>query len=231
MRLNSQLILNKRNLSWAILWLAVLTFNNWLLAAIFNRPLLTHDGSVSEFSVTGQPHAWLFRSLDIISGLLFLAVAALIYLYTRPTNLGAKLIILATLLLGLGNFSDALMPLACAQTLNSTCQTNINLSLSHLVLPDHAYSSIAVGLSYFLLPLGGFIYARQKQLKTFFYVSGLVLLIAVVSFLSVVGEYKIKNSFTVRTFGLTQEVQMIIISSWFVFWYWSWSKKRALNGR
>lgn len=214
----------------AILWLAVATFNNWLLAIFFNPALLMRDGSVSELSVISQPHAWLFRSLDIFSALLFLALAVLMGQKIRPLKLGGRLIILATVILGAGNFFDALIPLNCSQTLSSACQLPVNLSLHHLVLPDHAYSSIAIGLSYFLLPLGGLIYALQMRLRTFMQISALVLVIALISLFSVLGEYVAKNSFSVRTFGLTQEIQMLIIGLWFIFWYYSRSSsKRALK--
>lgn len=242
MGLNLSRRLSTKHISSAVLWLAVLSFNNWLLAIVFNRQLLLRDGSVSEFSVASQPHSWLFRSLDIISGLLFLAVAVLIYKKTRPGGIGARIIILATTLLAIGNFFDALIPLNCSEALSANCQLPVNISLTHLVLPDHAYSSIAIGLSYFLLPLGGFIYGKARGWRTFMYISAAVLAVALISFISVLGNYATKNSFSIRTFGLSQEIQMMVIGFWFVSWY-HWppgkvdkeittkSRAGALNGR
>ncbi len=211
--------LNSMHLSTAILWLAVLTFNNWLLAIIFNRPLLMHDGSVSEFSVLTQPHAWLFRVLDSLSGILFLVVALVIARSIKWRSASGWLLISGVVLLGAGNFFDALMPLQCSETLSNTCSVPVSLSLHHFVLPTHAYSSIAIGISYFLLPLGGYIYARQNKLKAFSYVSGLLLLVAMVSFASVIGQYVAKNTFSIRTFGMTQETQMLLIGLWFLAWW------------
>ncbi len=152
----------------------MLTFNNWLLAIIFNRRLLLHDGSVSEFSVINQPHAWIFRGLDIISGVLFLILALAIANNIKWRTTGGLLLILGIVLLGAGNFFDALTPLHCAETVSSACTVPINLSLRHLILPSHAYSSIAIGVSYFILPLGGLVYGRQNQLRGFMYVSGVL---------------------------------------------------------
>lgn len=211
--------LSSRHVSTAILWLAVLTFNNWLLAIIFNRRLLLRDGSVSEFSIINQPHSWLFRDLDIISGLLFLILMLVIANNVKWRTTGGRLLILGIVLLGAGNFSDALVPLHCSETVSSACTIPVNLSLQHLILPSHAYSSIAIGISYFLLPLGGLVYSRQNQLRGFTYISGFLLMVAAVSFVSVLGQYVAKNSFSVRTFGITQETQMLLIGLWFVAWW------------
>lgn len=213
--------LSSKHLSSAILWLAVLTFNNWVLAIIFNRRLLLHDGSVSEFSIVSQPHAWLFRTLDIISGLLFLVLAIVVARNIKWRSAGGRLLILGIVLLGAGNFFDALIPLHCSELVNSTCVVPVSLSLHHFVMPSHAYSSIAIGLSYFLLPLGGLIYGLQNRRRVFVYISGILLLVALISFASVLGQYIVKNSFSVRTFGITQETQMLLIGLWFVAWWWA----------
>ncbi len=44
-------------------------------------------------------------------------------------------------------------------------------------------------------------------------------MVAVVSFISVLGQYAAKNSFSMRTFGTTQETQMLLIGLWFVVWW------------
>lgn len=211
--------LSSKYVSTAILWLAVLTFNNWLLAIIFNRHLLLHDGSVSEFSVINQPHAGLFRGLDIISGVLFLILALAIANNIKWRTTGGWLLILGIVFLGAGNFFDALVPLHCSETVSSACTIPASLSFQHLILPSHAYSSIVIGISYFLLPLGGLVYGWQNRSRSFMYISGVLFMVAAVSFVSVLGQYIVKNSFSMHTFGITQETQMLLIGLWFVAWW------------
>jgi hypothetical protein len=214
--------------AFSIVFLAVLLFNNWLLALVYNQTLLLKGGSVSELSVPSEPHAWMFRVLDIASGIMFVLVA--IALAKRPPKRGKPHIFLitTTLALGIANTFDALFPLRCSDTLSKTCALSVNLSLTHFSVPDHAWSSIIIGASYFLLPLAGFIYSSLHGLKTFMVVSAVAALAALASFASALEHYAASDSFGVRTLGFSQEAQMIFFGVWFVSWYFGIYTQRKM---
>lgn len=202
-----------------MLFLAVLAFNNWLLGLIFDRRLLLHGAAVSELSVPSVPHAWLFRVLDIVSGVLFIVVALI--LAKRPPKKGKShvFLITGTLVLGIANIVDGLFPLHCSDTANAACTIPVRISLTHFALPDHAYSSIIIGASYLALPLAGLIYSWLHKLRAFMIVSGVATIAALVSFATAIEHYIIKNSFSVHTLGFSQEAQMLLFGIWFIFWY------------
>ncbi|GEM_PF-2419762 len=208
----------------AIACLAALTFNNWLLAFIFNRRLLLHDGSVSELAVINQPYSWLFRSMDILSGLLFIVLAVLAYRLRRATHTNrrwAYILIIGLAVFGLANALDASFPLNCSNTLSRSCNLPIEIDFSRIVLPSHAYSSVTIAAGYFLLPLAGYMYARSNRLRSLERVSLITIGVAIFSFASAIHGYLHQKSLTVHTAGLPQEIQMLILGWWLLVWFYS----------
>jgi hypothetical membrane protein len=204
--------------------LAVAAFNNWLLALVLNPHLFLKDGSVSEFSVPTQPYSWVFRATDIISGLLFLALSAWVLKFMKSSQKARKwLYVLAVGLavFGVANGVDGLLPLNCSDTANSTCQVTVALSLSHIILPSHAYSSVLIAVSYFLLPLASYKYARANGLQALERVSLVSLGVSVLSFVTAIHEYVHQHSLSVHTAGFPQEAQMLIIGWWLLVLFYS----------
>ena len=203
--------------------LAALCFNNWILGFFLNAKLFSADGSVSELSSAGHPHAVVFRSLDIISGLLLMALAVWWH-KSRQSRERSGILFWGSLVLGVSNLVDALLPLGCSEVLNSACKIPISLSLHHLVLPSHAYSSAGVGLGYFLLPLGGWIYSQNQHMKAFRLVSQIVFAINLILFASILREYA-EVGITVKASGLIQQFQMTAIGVWLIAWGYFYKNK------
>lgn len=201
---------------WAAV-LCALAFNNWILALFLNHQLLLANGSVSEFSAVDQPYSWVFRSLDILSGISFLLLTLWWQLKTRGRDKPSLLLFIGGLILGVSNLADALAPLHCSETLSSVCSEPISLSLNHFLLPDHAYTSIGVGIGYFLMPLGGWLYARHRRLNKLSIASRLVLALTIALFLTLIYEYATVG-ITVRASGITQEIQMLGVGAWLACW-------------
>ncbi len=207
-----------------IVFLAALTYNNWLLAFIFNRRLLLHDGSVSELSVISQPHSWLFRLMDILSGLLFIVLAVLAYRLMKTSHTSrrwAYMLIIGVAAFGLANALDASFPLNCSDTLSRSCNMPIEIDFSRIILPSHAYSSLIIAVGYFLLPLAGYMYARSNRLRGLERVSLVTIGVAIFSCASAMHGYLHQKSLTVHTAGLPQEIQMLILGWWLVVWFYS----------
>lgn len=210
--------------------LAALTFNNWILGFLLNANLFNADGSISELSSAGQPHAVVFRTLDTVSGLLLVILAIWWYHRRELREPGGAILFFGALILGLSNISDALMPLGCSETLNSACKVPISLSLHHLVLPSHAYSSAGVGIGYFLLPLGGWIYAKHQNMKAFMILSQVAFVLNLLLFASILREYAAEGV-TVKASGLMQQFQMGAVGLWLLAWghLYKQNKKKALR--
>ena len=199
--------------------LAVLTFNNWLLAAVFNRPLLLKGGSVSEFGVPGQPYSWLFRSLDIVSGILFIMAGVLMVKIIAVKVARNRLLIIGTIILGASNTIDALLPLRCSEALDPSCSVPVHLSLSHFVIPSHGYSSVIIALCYLILPLSGLFYGLQSRIRTLVVLSMATLAAALMSFVAALSQYITGSQLSLHTWGVPQKLQMVLFGAWFIFWY------------
>ncbi len=192
--------------------LAALTFNNWLLGSIFNQRLFNHWGTISELSAPGQPHAALFRGLDVLSGLLFILLALQLFRQLNYKNIFAKIALIFMAVLGLANIGDALMPLKCAPSLQGACGERVNLSLSNLQLPSHLLTSTLIVVSFFVLPLVGYFYAKRCSLKTLQAGSLAALAVMLASL-----AFGAKDYFSsTGSIAPAQWLQMLTIGWWFI---------------
>jgi hypothetical protein len=207
-----------RNLIPLIAVLAAATFNNWLLAPLFNYHLFASNGSVSEFSAVDQPYYLVFRTLDVFSGLLFVLLALLLAQFLKQKDRWRHVLILGLAVLGIANIMDAVFTLPCSETLDKACKVPINVSLRHLEIPSHGYSSTIIAICYFLLPLAGIIYGRAREFKYLTVFSVIAALVALFSFGSAIAEYANEQAFSVRTSGISQEAQMIVMGIWLATW-------------
>ncbi len=202
-----------------ILGLCVISFNNWILALFLNHTLLFKAGSVSELSAATQPHAWIFRCLDLLAGISMIALALLVSKKMGSVSKVGRWLIIATFILGIANVVDAILPLRCSETLEVNCVEPVNLSLSHFSIPSHGYSSVIISVGYFALPLLGFLYARRSGQRPFMLVSAITVAASIVSLFSAVTGYIITQSFSERALGPSQELQMLLLGFWFISWY------------
>ncbi len=196
--------------------LAAVFYNNWLLAGWLSPKLLAADGSISEYSVTSQPHHFIFQFLDIISGLIIFGLAVELYKKTTIYDKVQRYLLFGLMVLGISNLADSIWVLPCSETLNRACRVPVSLSFHNFQLPSHAYSSILIAACYFILPLLGLIHSTRHKIKYFLRISALALILAVVSLLGAVDEYYKQGSFSVRTSGAGQQFQMIVLGVWLV---------------
>lgn len=232
MKVLAEIFRRRRNYPVILACLSALAFNNWLFALILNPHLLLKDGSVSEFSVPSQPYSWVFRVADVISGLLFLTLSAWALKFMRTNQKVHKwlyILAIGLAVFGIANIIDAWLPLDCSNTISSSCQVTVTLSLSHIILPSHAYSSVIIAVSYLLLPLAGYKYARANRLRAFEHVSLITLGVASLSLATAIQGYLHQSSFTVHTAGFSQEVQMLIVGWWLITWLVSMQSRPDLE--
>lgn len=131
--------------------LAVITYQSWLAAAFLNPALPTSNSFASELASTSQPHHWVFRSADVLTGMLILCVSFLLS-RNQPTPLRAwprwvrRFFFIAAALFASATILDAAFPMPCADSLtapevvaSATCQT--------FSLRMHEFASVTVGIA------------------------------------------------------------------------------------
>lgn len=207
--------------------IAAVLYNNWLLGPWLDNALWMHNGSVSEFSVTAQPAHLAFRMLDIAAGLLLIYLGYWL-LKASSGQIFGKLLAGFTGLLGFSNILDALFVLPCSQTLSSACSVPLSLSLHHLQIPAHAYSSSLIGLCYFFAPLFGLIYAYQAKLRRLAVFSALIVIDSVYSLVATLVEYFRNGGPTTKANGASQELEMAMIGIWLVICVWEVSRSSKM---
>lgn len=171
---------------------------------------------MSELSATSQSYHWIFRSLDITSGLAFMVVAYLLGKKIQALVNGKKLIIWSTFTLGAGNILDALLPLPCAGTLDKLCSVPVRLNIHRVSLPNHVFSSLLIGACYILIPLGGWLYTRHYQDKKLGLVSLITIAVTLLFFVLLVGESLFEGSAIGHLASYSQELQMLVLGWWFI---------------
>lgn len=194
---------------------AAILFNNWILGIFLNNHLFLTGGSVSEFSASTQPYHWLFRLLDIVSGLLLAGLGILIYRLLAGRRyyswLGFGLLIL-----GLSNCMDAVLPLPCSGTVDAHCNAPVRISLHRVSLPTHVFSSTLIGLCYVLIPLAVYLYANRVGNQAMKLLSWVVLVSTLLFFGLLALESFYESSVFSHLAGYSQELQMILLGWLFV---------------
>jgi len=220
---------NKAIPSISLSVIALLAYNNWLLGPYLNYKLFSKNGSVSEFSALTQPHFLVFRSLDILAGLLMIALAFVLARRMPARSWSRNTLIGGTAVLGLANILDASFALRCSETLDKSCQIPVSLSFSNYQVPSHAYSSVIIATCYLLLPLAGLVYAHARKANIFRLFSLLAVAFALESLTAALIQYYSNQSFGVRASGSSQELQMLVLAAWFICWTWSVSINQQLQ--
>jgi hypothetical protein len=185
------------------------------MGPLLNHRLFAKNGSVSEYSATGQPYDWLFQSLDILSGTIIIFIGFSLWRKIGPSLIGRALSA-GLVVLGFANMIDATFILPCSQTLDSACNIPVNLSPHQFNVPPHAYSSVIIGVCYLVLPLLALIYSYRLQLNHLAAISLAAVASAIFSLLSVLIEYSKNGGPTTKTSGGGQEIQMLILGVWLV---------------
>ncbi len=117
-------------------------YNSWPLGYWLN-PLVSRRGLASELQAMNQPYNWLFVLLDVISGLLVMIVALL--LWRRSRYLAQKIALATFAFFGVMTIVSAVVPMNCEPSL-TVCPS---LTQQPLLLM-HGISSILASVSLFV---------------------------------------------------------------------------------
>jgi hypothetical protein len=201
-----------------IFGLCALAFNNWLLGLALNHHLIFAGGSISELSALTQAYHQVFRWLDVLSGILFITCAAIIFGSATSTVKRAMVYVLA--ITGVAQVVDALMAMPCSGTVDQNCVVPVNLSLSHFYIPPHTYSSMVLGVCFLVMPILGLLIKTSRRF--FWYLSLITILVTLAFFGILLGASQNGYFVANAAVGLSQEIQMLILGLWLttlpVFW-------------
>lgn len=120
--------------------LGALAYSVWLLELPLATGLDPVQSYVSELAATDQPLGALFRTADLVAGLLLLA-AALPALVAARRRFWAAAGWAALALFGAATAADSRLPLSCAPTADTACQAREDAGLVPFTHAAHAVSS------------------------------------------------------------------------------------------
>ncbi|MFG2497415.1 DUF998 domain-containing protein [Streptomyces sp. NPDC048441] len=123
-----------------LLTLGAVAYSAWLLEAVLGTGLSTLSSYVSELAAQDQPYGMLFRTTDLIAGLLILAgaVGALLWL---PRRWGTVVGWAGIALFGAATVVDSRLPMSCAPTADAACAARERAGLVPAAHAAHVVSS------------------------------------------------------------------------------------------
>lgn len=192
---------------------AVLLYNNWLLALVLNPHGTWAGATTSELGATDQPWSWLFRSLDVASGLLFLLGAAAVF-RLAVTKVTRNILLLTVAALGLSTIVESLLlPLRCSSALSRVCEQQEKLGIVGWKHEFHIIESLVSYFLIWLLPVTVLAIVRNRpagrKLKAWSW--GLVFFMIIWGI-----ETAFKYSHGTASYGYEQRLFVVIFS----IWYW-----------
>lgn len=191
----------------------IILYNNWLLGIFVNWPATKVGATTSELSVSGQPLFMVFRSLDVVAGILLILGAIAI------TNLAKKrwqklTVFWVLVAFALSMIFDVIAPLDCSSALSQICAQKEQLGLVSWLDIAHMIES---PIFYALLLLLPFIFLQQTKNihKTFRWLTWLswALLLAMPIW-GVEAAIRFMNHAAV--YGFEQRIFDILFTTWFV---------------
>ncbi|MCZ4512484.1 DUF998 domain-containing protein [Streptomyces sp. ActVer] len=125
----------------ALLALGALTYTAWALEAVLPTDLTPTHTYVSELAARNQPYGTLFRTTDLLAGVLVFAAGLLASL--RPPSPGrwTKAGWAGLVLFGTATAVDSRLPLSCAPTADPTCAAQERAGLLPVAHSAHSVSS------------------------------------------------------------------------------------------
>jgi len=138
----------KQKTKLAIITLAILSavsYCSWPLGYIFNLPV-SRRGLASELEALGQPYSWLFILLDVVSGVLIVALTYYLWrLRSRKHNRWLSIVLLNYAAFGVFTAIDSLLPMNCIPSL-TVCPN----ALHNPMLLLHGIASITASVCLFV---------------------------------------------------------------------------------
>lgn len=118
-----------------------LLYANWVVELWLPVHLSPFTSYVSELSALSRPYHQVFRTMDILSGVIVMA-GAVLGLRAGRRDRPAATAWVAVMLFGLSNILDALTPLRCTVTVGAPCNTSTGRAVWGWASDPHVYASL-----------------------------------------------------------------------------------------
>lgn len=129
--------------------IAGILYCSWPLGYYLNPQVSAH-GLASELGAVGQPYNWLFILLDVLTGIIVLLVAIMVWRACRKVPIWwLKPVLISYALFGVFTALDAVLPMHCVPSLRR-CP---GLGQDHLLIV-HGIASISASAFLFITALG-----------------------------------------------------------------------------
>ncbi|MEY9258944.1 putative membrane protein [Brevibacterium epidermidis] len=182
----------------------VVCYNSWLFAFVNPHPAPL-SGYLSELAAAGQPYHWLFRSGDVVAGVLFVAVAVLgKHRWARRFGRAAPWLALAVATAGLGTIADTIAHMPCAPTLDAGCRLLYPQAPSGPGFTLHTLTSTVVSLGF----LASFVLAAwgSGRPRRYLALGGIAAVLSL-------GSWVVETTAGTGE-GYVQAIQVLLVSLW-----------------
>lgn len=126
-------------------------YNDWFLGPILNTHVSTRYSLVSELSAQTQAYHWVFQTLDVLAGTMILMMLPWLWRFLRKFDFQYRMLLFITIAcIGADNVVDALLPIACAPSVETQCSL---LGTHSLLTLAHLFESTVIGAVLFTAPL------------------------------------------------------------------------------
>lgn len=127
-------------------------YSAWFLQWLIPTDLSAVSSYISELSATDQPHHWIFRSLDLASGILII-VGSIAALLSTPRTRWVMAGWGSLLLFGASTIADSQSPMSCAETASVRCARLAELDEVGWADNLHTFTSVGEDLFFGLAML------------------------------------------------------------------------------
>jgi hypothetical protein len=207
-----------RRILIGLLVLGAVLYSSWMLEWVLPTGLDPSRAYVSELAALDQPYGFLFRTGDLLTGIV-LATAAGFGLALRPRRLLTTIGWIGLAVFAVSTFLDSRMPLACSAHGSSECAGREEAGLLHAVRSLHAVTSsaaaTAAAVSVFAFILAAYRYGWPRPLRWFGL--GVVALYSVGTVWTLFAVDMDGRGDEVWLLGYAQRLQLISVTAWIVF--------------
>ncbi|MGW7201235.1 DUF998 domain-containing protein [Streptomyces chryseus] len=212
-----------------LLLLGAAAYSAWVLEAVLATGLDPLRTYVSELAASDQPFGGLFRSTDLVAGLLILAGALMALAGYRPRTRGDVTGWAALALFGAATAADSRLPMSCATTADAACAAREAAGLVPLTHTAHTWSSSVASTAAVVGVVALTLAARRRGRSSPLARSGPVLAAAEVAAtvwtLSSIAAFEAGHG--TWLLGAGQRLQVLIAALWLVVLAWSVAREKV----
>ncbi|MFD5097953.1 DUF998 domain-containing protein [Streptomyces albidochromogenes] len=212
-----------------LLVLGAAAYSAWVLEAVLATGLDPLRTYVSELAASDQPFGGLFRSTDLVAGLLILAGALVALAGYRPRGRWDATGWAALALFGAATAADSRLPMSCATTADAACAAREAAGLVPVAHAAHTWSSsvasTAAVVGVVALTVAARRHGRPSPLARFGPVLAVAEVAATAWTLSSIAAFEAGRG--TWLLGAGQRLQVLIAALWLVVLAWSVAREKV----